>query len=198
MSSKSGALASLRSPEIRSDWYPNWYPGAIWYPGRLLTAGERGRHELRVTRPRRVVGVALRRLNVAVAHPFLQGAHRHARRRHRRAERVAQIMKAMMLVQAGSLQRFAHPVQHGGLLERAALGRGSRVGEDQLALGGSAARLVVAVQRAADLGSHRHAAEGPPGLRRPELAHHIVLPHTDRARRPVDVAPAQRAQLAQP
>src|SRR5436853_2097357 len=57
-------------------------------------AAERALDELALVRTRRVVGVDLSGLDVAVAHPLLQRAHRYARGRHPGAERVAQIVEA--------------------------------------------------------------------------------------------------------
>jgi hypothetical protein len=66
---------------------------------------ERGRDHRGLVRTRRVVGVTLRGRDVAVPHPFLEGAHRHAGRGHRGTERVAQVMEAVRGVEPRSLER---------------------------------------------------------------------------------------------
>jgi hypothetical protein len=73
---------------------------------RWLNA-ERALDPLSLVRIGRVVRVTLRRSNVSVAHPRLQGAHRDAGGGHRRAEGVPQLVEGQGRVEASGVERLA-------------------------------------------------------------------------------------------
>jgi hypothetical protein len=52
---------------------------------------------------------------VGVAHPLLQGPHRHTGCRCARAERVPEVMEAVRPIQPGGFQRNVHPAADVGL-----------------------------------------------------------------------------------
>jgi ADP-ribose pyrophosphatase YjhB (NUDIX family) len=140
----------------------------------------------------RVVGVDLRRGDVAMAQPLLEGAHRHAGRGHARTEGVAQVVRGV-LRQSGGGERGGEPVADVVVAQRLA---GRRVGEDERLVVRRRRRLVQPVERTGDLVGERDASRRAFRLRRAVLAAHVVLPHADAGGGPVDVLPAQGAQLA--
>ena len=73
---------------------------------------------------------------------------------------------------------------------------GVRVAEHEVRVALVERRLEQAVELAAEDVGERDTARGTLRLRRAELAAHEIAAHADAARRPVDVAPAQREQLA--
>jgi hypothetical protein len=133
-----------------------------------------------------------RGLDVAVTHPRLQRAHRHTGR-HSRSEGVTEVVKAMHYVKMYGAERLSVPAEDRCLVERT---HRQRVGEHQLVVARVLGRVVEPVELARYGVRHRHAARRAFALGRPELVEHVVLPDSDARRPPVDVAPAQRDQLA--
>jgi cell filamentation protein len=75
-------------------------------------------HECRLVRAWRVVRVALGCLDVPMPHPLLESPHGNAGTRHRRAERVALIVKAVRLFKLRGLEREPVAAQNRRLVER--------------------------------------------------------------------------------
>jgi hypothetical protein len=107
--------------------------------------------------------------------------------------RVPQVVEAVRGVQPRRLERPAVAAQDRGLAQR--LGA-QGVREYERVVVGLARGLEQPLQLGADRVGHRHAARRAPRLRRAELADDVVLADANAPRQPVDVAPAQRDQLA--
>ena len=119
-------------------------------------------------------------------HPLLQRAQRHAGGGHLRPERVAQVMEPL-LTDAGSPAVALEALEQLGAVERLA---GVRVREDEVVVGSVGGLPVQIVERVCDAGGKRHSAARALGLRRAELAAHVVAADARLLDQPVDVAPA--------
>jgi len=106
---------------------------------------------------------------------------------------VTQVVEAVRTVQPCHLERLLHPMRHARLVQRPA-GGGMR--EHEIVVSLPVRPLKERLEFAGDFIGHRHTPSRTPGLRRAEFAADVVLAYTNSARRPVDVAPAQRDQLA--
>ena len=105
-------------------------------------------------RHRRVVGVDQRRLVVAVAHPFLKRAHRHAGSGHPRAERVAEVVEAHV-ADAGGLRSRLVALQQPRALERRAE---VRMPEDEIVISPVRGATMVRVELGGDAVGERYGA----------------------------------------
>src|ERR1700735_2568968 len=163
---------NIRSQEAASSPILSGHVGA---PSRRLR-GERsaaamrpkGRlHECRLVRARRVVRVALGCLDVPMPHPLLQGPHGNTRAGHRCAERVAQIVEAMLLLKPRGLECSAEAPQDRRLVERP--GRVG-IGEHENVATALPRRVAAPVKLTRALVCHRNAARRTTGLWSAELA----------------------------
>jgi len=78
-----------------------------------------------------------------VAHPLLQGPHRHARSGHGRAERVAQVVEAVRLIELGCLGRSSVATHESATRQHGARGG---LSEHEGTVGAPAGRLVPSIE----------------------------------------------------
>ena len=127
-----------------------------------------------------------------MSHPLLQGSHRHPRGGHPGAEGVTQVVEAD-LPYASDLQCLLETLHEGGMREDLA---GVGVGENEILVLVVEGALEMSFQLGGDSACQRHRPRAPFRLRGKQVAADVVSPNPDPLRAPIDIAPAQRQQLA--
>ena len=141
---------------------------------------------------RREVGVDLRRLVVAVAHPALERPQRRASRGHSCSIGVPEVMEAKR-AQAGPRERLLEP---NPTLARVVRLARVRMADDEIVVVNVRGALEVTLEFAGNAIRHGYGATCAAALGRCVLATGVAAPDTDQAGAPVDITPAQRGKLA--